>query len=164
MGHREGLLEVDVLAGVQRAQRDLGVLVVGKGDRHRIDVGAGEELLVVGVDGDLRRRGVAGGEEALDTGLPAGGATRIQIGHGEHVGQVRAGDADHVVALGDAAGADVANAHPVAGRIRSEQARGDDERCRQQCRGGGALLHEGAPRDRVGAFGSLAHDRPGQLE
>ncbi len=44
---RERLFAVDVLAGLHRLDRDLRVPVIGRGDHHRVDVFAIEDLAIV---------------------------------------------------------------------------------------------------------------------
>ncbi len=45
---RQRLLDVDVLAGIQRVDGDAGVPVVGRGDQDRVDLLQLEQLAVVG--------------------------------------------------------------------------------------------------------------------
>ena len=49
---RGRLLQVDVLAGLDRGDRDERVPVVGRADDDGVDVAVGEQLAVVGVAGD----------------------------------------------------------------------------------------------------------------
>ena len=45
---RHRLLEEDVLAGFERGDRGLGMLVPHGDDRHRVDLGIGEQVAIVG--------------------------------------------------------------------------------------------------------------------
>jgi hypothetical protein len=56
MRHGEGLLQVDILAREHRRKRELCMLVIGRADDDGIDVGTSQELPVVAVGVDLRRR------------------------------------------------------------------------------------------------------------
>ena len=49
------LFEEDVLAGLQRGDRRLGVLVPHGADRDRVDVGIGEQVVVVAIESSSRR-------------------------------------------------------------------------------------------------------------
>jgi len=55
-GGRHRFLDEDVLAGLRRLLRDLGVQVVRRADAHGVDVGVFDQLAIVGVrlpDGEL---------------------------------------------------------------------------------------------------------------
>src|SRR5262249_1033731 len=114
-GQRGRLLEVDVLAGLHGVDRDPHVPVVGGADHHRVDVLVREQLPVVGVPGDAVV-GLAGllRVRVVHQGLGVFRAPAVEVAHGHDPGRVELPDPRHVVAAGDAAGADRAHAYTAA--------------------------------------------------
>jgi hypothetical protein len=127
--HRERLLQIDVLPREAGGDRHFGVPVVRQADHHGVDVLAGEQLAIVAVLVDRRLGRLLRGEKFFHLGLAARHPAGVEIAHRDDVREAGRRDARHVVRLADAAAADVGDADAVAGRIRPEEARGNDERC-----------------------------------
>jgi hypothetical protein len=156
--HGERLLDVDVLAGHQRGQCNLRVLVIGKTDRHGVDVLPLEQLVIILIDGHVGARPVLLGVERADPLLPELGATHVEIAHCQHLGEVRAGDAGEVMRLPDTSASDVADANAIARRSCAEEPRGDVHRRGEDADGEGALLDELATRDAGGLVLGVGHE------
>ena len=157
VGHRKRLLDVDVLASQQRAECHLSVLMIGQADRYGIDVGACDELVIVLVDGDRRSRPVLLREELRDLRLAALRATRVEIAHGMHFGEVGCRDAGKVMRLADAPTANVADADSVARCGRAEQPRRNEHRRGQHAHCERTLLDKFAPSDGGGELRRISH-------
>ena len=136
--HRERLLEINIVVRAQRRDRDLGVLVVGQADHDSVDVFSREQFVIISVNVDRRLGRFRGGEETLDVGLAARRAARVEVAHGDDIGEARVRDAGHVVPLTDAAAADVADANAIARRVGAEEPRRNNERRDDSGDGGGA--------------------------
>jgi hypothetical protein len=51
-GQRGGLLQVHILAGAHRVHGQHGVLVIGRGNHHGVDVFVGQQLVIVAISLD----------------------------------------------------------------------------------------------------------------
>ena len=120
-GQRGRLLQVDVLAGTGRGNRDGRVPVVGRADDDRVDVAVGEQFAVVGVPGHaVVRLAAALRVLAVDQHLGVLDAAGVEIADGHDAGLRELPEARHVVTARDAADADGADGDLVARRLRAE--------------------------------------------
>ena len=133
------LLDVDVLARVGGRDGDDCMLVVGRGDRHAVDVLAGQQLAVVAIhlDGGELARAQLLGVDLLDLGLGGGRTFRVDVADGYHAGVRRQAAVDRFlhVAASHAPIADAADQHRVARRVLTEDGAGDNRRRRNGCGG-----------------------------
>ena len=120
---RGGLLHVDVLAGERGLDRDLRVPVVGRGDRHDVDVRARDEVVEVarahdGVGGGL----VMTGHELLHPHEAAG----VEVTRRDDPRALRAHEPGRIHRAPDATAADLRHVERVARRVRAQHGSGDN--------------------------------------
>ena len=102
--HGDGLLAQHVLAGGDGGEGDGGVDDVGRGDDDGVDVGALEDVLVVGE---------GGGDAGLLLGAVEDGG--VGVAEGDDLGMGAEGEAGEVVWQGDAPASDHGDADLVQG-------------------------------------------------
>jgi len=105
--HASRLFDVHVLAGLTGMDGLYAVPVVGRGDQHRVDVGAFEQVTVIAVRRDSLPRSVHGGSQSAFVHV----AHRSNLGLAlllelQHIGQVNVPHPTH---------ADVADHQPLVG-------------------------------------------------
>ncbi len=130
-GERGGLLEIDMLARLHRMDGERRVLVVGRGDQHRVDVLRGQQLAIIGMAARARIGFAGTGGIAIVDQLHAGAEPPgVDIAHRDDLRVSMLVDLLHVVDAADPADADRADGHSVRRRVRSEHARRHDHRRR----------------------------------
>ena len=105
---RDGLLDVDVLAGGDRVERDRLVPVIGRADHDRVDLAVVQDAAIVG---DLQRGG-AGDLGGLEQ------ARLVDVADGHHLVAGQLLQMRHQAAR-SAAGADDADADPIVRALSS---------------------------------------------
>ena len=131
LGDRErgGLLQVDVLAGLDGRDRRQRVPVVGRADHDGVHVLAREQVAVVAVGPHaLVRLARLLRVVAVDQRLRVLDTAAVEVAHGQDPRLLVLPDSGQVVAARDAAGADRADGDAVARRRGAEHGRRHDRR------------------------------------
>src|SRR6185436_11943848 len=113
--HGERLLQIDVLAGVDRGKGELGMPVIRRADDHRVDVLAPEQLAVVAEGADLGRLHVPVGVRLLDDLHAVGDAFAVQVADCDVFREFGFDDSRHVVTLRDAPESYLPDLHAAVG-------------------------------------------------
>ncbi len=95
--------------------------VIGRADDNGGEVRPPQQFTVVAISIDFPAPDAHPGRELLDHDRAIRHSTRIQVTHGDHLGQIRPHDTRHIMSLPDPTAVDVTDAHPIAWGIGPPQ-------------------------------------------